>query len=215
MNKRTDIEQLEEKIFHWRTSESDYKKEHMRFSPEEAVLLIEDLTLKNIQGVQIEQLNAEISKVKDEYQELYDSYPGGYLTLDENCGIKEANLAIAQILGIERQNLLKSNLSQFIPSDSESDFRTYYVNLLQNRTLQTCKLQMKENSGTLFNAMLSGIAIVDSKKSTAQCRLFLTPIASLPDSNTVPEQTKAKVDDELKNYFRLQLYQKMSQKCTT
>jgi PAS domain S-box-containing protein len=213
MNQRTDIEQLEAKIYQWRSAGLDKKKEHLKLSSEEALLLIEDLTLKTVQNTEIEHLNKEIIETRDKYRELYNSYPEGYLALDENCGIKEANGIITQLLETENAELLKMNLIQFIPPDFHGDFKAFYDNLLQTGARQTRELKLKNQSGTIFNARLSGIASVDSKKKTVLCRLYVTAIKDSPDTIAPPETMKVEVDEELKESIRRQLYSILKPKC--
>jgi PAS domain S-box-containing protein len=211
MDKREEIEKLEAKIFHWRIEGLDNnKKELWKLSSQEVKLLIEDLTLKNIQCVEMEHLIKEIDEVQDKYRELYNSCPYGYLALNETCEIQEANLAITQILGLERLKLLKMNLENFIPPDSQEVFRAYFSILLQTGTKQTQELLLKRNSGIIFKAGLSGIVTIDSKKNACWCHLFITEIDDSTKSKTPTEKEKSEVDAEIKDCVRQRLYTVLS-----
>jgi PAS domain S-box-containing protein len=222
MSTRADLDQLETKVFHWLSdgqSKLDVKKkEQWKLSPEEVALLIEDLTLKKIQSVEIEHLNKKIAEEQAKYQQLSDSIHDGYIAMDENCGIKEANLAAAQMLGVERSELLKMNLEQFIQPDSQDRFREYYSSLLHTKTKQTQELILKNNSGNVLKARLSGITFVDSKKNTVVCRLFLAEVSNAPSNAPEPskpaEEIKADADNDFKAYIRQRLYDSLSQKFT-
>jgi len=173
MEKREDLRQLEEKIFHWR---EDKKRDSWKLTPEELLLLVEDLTLKNVQLVEIEQMQREIARSEDKYKEVCDSYPSGYLAMDENCVIKEVNTAMAEILGSGRSNLLNSTFNQFISQESSEAFKTYYLNLIQTRVRQTQEFLLKKNSGETINVKASGIAIIDTIKKSCLCRMVFNEI---------------------------------------
>ncbi|MDD5702261.1 MAG: PAS domain-containing protein, partial [Dehalococcoidales bacterium] len=147
METKEAIKQLESRIFQWKIEGSDkIRKDKLTLSSEDICLLIEDLTLKNVQTAEIEGLNKEIIGERQKYQELFNSFPSGYLTTDEECRIKEANLACAQILGVERDLLVSRNFGQFIAPDSHSDFGIFYGDLLRTAARQTREVFLKNNS---------------------------------------------------------------------
>jgi PAS domain S-box-containing protein len=208
MEKREAIKQLEEKIFHWREDGLDSKKKEKWFlSSEEVILLIEDLTLKNIQNVEIEHLNKEIGDMQKKYEELHDSYPSGCLLLNEEGKIKEANLTASQLLGSAKTALQDLKIDQFVPPDSQEVFKTYYSNLLQSGTRQTQTLLLQDNSGATFKSSLSGIAIIDSQKKSCQCRITINKDSTNPETPFESMET----EDDLRSYIRERLYAALSQ----
>ena len=67
-----------------------------------------------VHQIELEMQNEELQKARDEmeaglekYSDLYDFAPVGYLTLDREGTILEANLTSASLLGIERSRLVK------------------------------------------------------------------------------------------------------------
>jgi PAS domain S-box-containing protein len=210
VEKREAIKQLEEKIFRLREDGLDPKKKEKWFlSSEEVILLIEDLTLKNIQKVEIEHLNKEIGEMQNKYEELYDSYPGGCLTLNEEGKIKEASLIASHILGSEKTALQGQKFEQFVPPDSQEEFKTYYSSLLQSGTRQTQTLLLQNNSGANFKASLSGIAIIDSQKKSCHLRLVINEVKDSIKTETPFESLET--EDDLRNYIRQRLYAALAQ----
>ena len=59
-----------------------------------------------MQNENLRQAQHEISVSRDTYAELYDFAPVGYLTLDPEGRIIEANFAAACLLGLERGQLI-------------------------------------------------------------------------------------------------------------
>jgi len=84
----------------------------------EAQRLLHEL---EVHQIELEMQNAELRSAREElevahtkYAELFDFAPLGYFILDQRGRIQEANLAGAQLLGIERSRLVGKILSRFI-----------------------------------------------------------------------------------------------------
>jgi PAS domain-containing protein len=77
---------------------------------DEAQQLVHDLHLHQIeleiQNQDLRAAQAALEAARDDYAELYDFAPVGYLSLDRNGLIHKLNLTAAKLLGRERANLL-------------------------------------------------------------------------------------------------------------
>ena len=129
-----------------------------RLSVEEIRRLFHELQVHQIeleiQNDELRRTQHELEALKDRYFDLYDMAPVGYLTLNEQGLIQEANLTAATILGAVRSVLLKKPMLRFIfPEDKDDYF------LRSNRTiaageLQAWEMRMLRADGTLFWAHL-------------------------------------------------------------
>lgn len=70
-------------------------------------LLVHQIELE-MQNAQLAQTQAELEKSRAKYSDLFDFAPVGYLSLDENGVVLEANLTIATLLGAERMWMINS-----------------------------------------------------------------------------------------------------------
>src|SRR5262245_5287509 len=59
----------------------------------------------------------EAGEIRDHYSTLHEYAPIAYITLDGTGQIVEANLAAANMLGIQQQILLRSNISKFVSQE--------------------------------------------------------------------------------------------------
>lgn len=71
------------------------------------------------QNDQLRRAQAELEATRAAYRELYDLAPFGYCTLDSAGHILQANLALATLLNISRENLVGQSLRCFVhPEDA-------------------------------------------------------------------------------------------------
>jgi PAS domain-containing protein len=99
-------------------AESTDALEVSAMSAEEIRQVIHELRVHQIElEMQNEELRTAQIALEDSrsrYQDLYDYAPVGYVTLNDQGLLLEANLTTVRILGVERQRLTKMFFSQFV-----------------------------------------------------------------------------------------------------
>jgi len=118
-----------------------------------------------VHQIELEMQNAELRSAREElelsrnrYAELYDFAPVGYFTIDAGGLIREVNLAGAQLLGIERRELVKmSFIDLLVDADGSEIFARHREAILQNQGLQKCEIDLKRKDGTTLHAQLQSI----------------------------------------------------------
>ena len=94
--------------------------------PGELDELIQELEIHQIElQMQNEELLAaqqELEATRRKYFELYNFAPVGYMTLDQDGRITDANLALAGMLGLERRTINFSGLSRFLDPENLAKF---------------------------------------------------------------------------------------------
>lgn len=140
-----------------------------------------ELEMQNEQLLATEQ---ELLKTRDEYTDLYDYAPIGYLTLSEKGIILNSNLSLADLLLLERRQLIGQPFSKYI-APSSSDEYYHFMNLIRvsndideindDLKLNFCQLVMKKMNGDIFHANLCAKAVkADNKAEYRICVLDIT-----------------------------------------
>jgi diguanylate cyclase (GGDEF)-like protein/PAS domain S-box-containing protein len=109
-------------------------------TPVEAQRVLYDLRTHQIelemQNEELRRAQLELQEAHARFVELYDYSPAGYLTINPAGTVLEANLTIAEMLGVERGLLVKQPLSQFVHESSQD---AYYLCLQKQKETKTAK----------------------------------------------------------------------------
>ena len=132
-----------------------------------------------MQNEELRRVQLELENSRDRFAWLYDFAPVGYLTLDAEGVIREANLTATRLLGLDRQELLKKNLSRFVAAESQDDFYLHRQQVFTHASLQTCDLQMRRPDGATFSGRLETVVEAAGPGQPAQCLVALSDVTRL------------------------------------
>ena len=126
-------------------------KEHR---PETGTAPTEADTQRLVQELQVHQIelemqNEELQKARadmeaglEKFSDLYDFAPVGYLTLDRDGAILEANLASSTLLGIERARLVKQRLQSSLSTADRLVFAAFLTRVFEGKGRESCELTL-------------------------------------------------------------------------
>jgi len=96
----------------------------------------------------------ELELSRDKYADLYDFAPVGYLTLDRQGVIREANLTAADLLGRPRGNLLEKPFRVYIAAGTVPDFTSCLKRVLTSAAEQDLELQLRRTDNMHIDVQL-------------------------------------------------------------
>ncbi len=120
----------------------------------------------------------ELEKTRNRYMDLYDFAPVGYVTLDEKGVIREANLAGAAMLGIERDFLLSQPFSKFVHGDDHDHFYLCLRKLMATKTRGVCELRLVPPQGTAIHVHLEAVAVGEEETGGAEIRAVIHDVTA-------------------------------------
>jgi len=130
-----------------------------------------------MQNEELRGAQEQIAKSRNDYADLYDFSPVGYLAFNDDALITGANLTGAALLGVERHKLLKRRFRQFVaPADAERWDR-HFVSVLQQGEKQSCDLLLRRKDGTTLHARLDSIR-VEMDDGTSVVRTAMSDITA-------------------------------------
>lgn len=134
--------------------------------------------------IELEMQNEELRRTQDEldrsrarYFDLYDMAPIGYLSLNEQGVVLEANSTAASLLGALRNTLIKRPLTLYILPDDQDIYYRHRKELLDTGTSQSCELRiLKMDGGDQFWVQLESVAAPDKEDGALLYKVMMIDI---------------------------------------
>jgi PAS domain S-box-containing protein len=149
-------------------------------SLDEAQDLIHDL---HVHQIELELQNEELRRAQNElavsrrrYIDLYDFAPAGYFTFSTSGLITRANLTLADMLGVQRADLLRQPLSDYIVKEDWDAFYNFRGDLLEGNSPKVCEVRMVRADDSTFYARLEGRPIEDGEDENGSWRATVIDI---------------------------------------
>lgn len=145
----------------------------------ENALLIEELSQ---QQINLEAYNKELRQTKraleisrHRYQDLYNQAPVGYLTINANGHIQEANQTAACLFRIPKAEMSEKSITDFILQEDQEAFQLYHSNFMDSIPYAS-EIRMVRSNGTAFHAHLENLAILKKDGTVDQVRITISDI---------------------------------------
>ena len=165
-------------------------------SAEDTRRLIHELRVHQIelemQNEELRKTQVQLEESSSQYADLYDFAPVGYVTVDEQGLIREANLTAASQLGTERARLGKSVFPSYVLEQDKEKFRLHIARVFKTRERQTCEARLRARDGEEFYARLESI-FVETANGRCLCRTSIIDISR----SKIAEQELQRTHDEM------------------
>jgi PAS domain S-box-containing protein len=160
-----------------RRAERQVKEQYKHAVPsaESARKLLHELQVHQIelemQNDMLRQARVEAEAALVRYTELYDFAPVGYLTLDRNGAIRQANLAAASLLGTVRSKLSGRRFELHAAARERPAFRNYLEQVFSSAGKVACELELERTDEGGFHGMVRVEARADTSGQTCSAVL--------------------------------------------
>ena len=131
---------------------------HKLAPPKSQEELLHELQVNQIelemQNEELRQTHVALEESRDLYLDLYDFAPIGHINLTQDGLISAINLTGADMLGVERKNLLKHPFSRFVSVEDSDRWYLVLRGLIRQEPKQSLDLALMHADGSLFNVRL-------------------------------------------------------------
>jgi len=132
-----------------------------------------------VHQIELEMLNEELQAAQAEaeaaatkYTDLYNFAPAGYLTIDREGIIHDANLASAALLGIDRSQLITRHFNVYLSITDRPVFAAFLARVFECGSKEFCEVTLLKNGESTVEVRID--ATVDA--SGKECRTILEDI---------------------------------------
>ncbi len=151
-------------------------------TPDRAQRLVHELQVHQIelemQNEELQRARHEAEAARNQYFDLYDLAPVGYLTLNEHGLIQRANLTLAALLGVERASLAGASLEHFIVAEDQDIYYLQRRRMDDTGARQVCELRMLRHGAPPFWA---NIETVLKAEPAGEPRAYWTTVSDVSE----------------------------------
>ncbi|HYD19408.1 MAG TPA: ATP-binding protein [Patescibacteria group bacterium] len=101
-----------------------------------------------MQNEALRQAQDELEQSNKRYRELYDHAPMGYLSIDRNGVVLEANIMAGFLLGEERERLIGRRFAEYLAPETWDDFDKHKAAVFRSGARQICQLRTANDDAT-------------------------------------------------------------------
>jgi PAS domain S-box-containing protein len=107
-----------------------------------------------LQNEELRQTQDALELARDEYAELYDRAPVGYITVNGDGTIARANATAAALLAVEPEALVGLPFYHFVARPDQDAYHFFLVRLTRGQGRETIELGIVRDDGRLFRARI-------------------------------------------------------------
>ena len=127
-----------------------------------------------MQNEELRRAQIALEESRDQFVDLYEFSPVGYLTLNHEEMIDKINLTATTLLGVERNKLLHHRFVPFVATEDRDRWHRHFLNVLQHDGQQRCELALRRSDDSVCHAQLDCLHI--NAGGTSSVRVALTDI---------------------------------------
>lgn len=124
----------------------------------------------------------ELEVARDRYATLFDSTPVGYVIIDGNGRILEANLTLCHLVGMSRKDILHKKFEQYVDPDDQGVFYRYLDFLRQTPGTHPSDVLTLQSSNTPHRVRLEGW--METREPSGMASLFRIAVKICDDTET-------------------------------
>lgn len=111
------------------------------------------------QNNELRRMQAELDTAQERYFDFYDMAPAGYVTVDHDHRILQANLATSHLLAVTRKTLINKPFVRYICKDDQDVFYLLRKQVEATCAAQSCELRLLKAGGEPVWVKLQAISV--------------------------------------------------------
>ena len=151
----------------------------------------------NTENDELIKVQNELKRTYENFLDLFDNAPIGYITLDKSGSIKSANKFTYQIFKLNKYDLLGKSFSIFV---SKEDFNTYFETLKKSSVpdkAQNCRIRLHNHLGEHIYAHLTISSILEEDLSIKESKIAIVDITLQKDAEEKSFSIQRNFEEEL------------------
>jgi PAS domain S-box-containing protein len=151
-----------------------------------------------MQNEELRRTELELMRSRDRFSDLYDFAPVGYLTINPEGTVLEANLTAAKMLGVVRNRLVGQFFSRFIEHDSRDSFYRHRRAVFSSGKRDTCELVLRRADRTGLPVHLESLPVTSDAVRIRQCRIALVDVTELKRTEAALRESRDSLEEKIR-----------------
>ena len=150
-----------------------------------------------MQNRELRETQQQLEETLEQYADLYDFAPVGYLTFDKQGLVLELNLTAAEMLRIERSRLVNNNFTSCLDIGEKRRFLHHLNQVLKSGGKLTAELQLHTHDGDIHDVRLESIAVRSPDGSMDRCHSAMIDITERKRAEDALRVTHADLEERV------------------
>ncbi|HEX9785667.1 MAG TPA: PAS domain S-box protein [Opitutaceae bacterium] len=155
-------------------------------------LQVHELELQ-MQNEELTRVQLELEESRNRYADLFSFAPVGYLIVDADEVVCEANLAAAGLFGLEPSRLVGRRFWRLVHIDSRNQLRKHLRAVRKSRTRLNCELEFLDQQGRRFTGHLVSEAFCLAGDSRLRIRCAVLDITARREAERARRESEREV----------------------
>lgn len=126
-------------------------------------LLVRELQARQVelesQNQELRQAQKKLADSRDRFWDLYDSAPVGFITLDREGMVREANLSAAELLELQREQLVGASFGSFVTDAFHEAWHHHRYAAFESSQKQSVELTLQSSAGNTRRVRLESTSV--------------------------------------------------------
>lgn len=190
---------------------NEQSKIEMNFSNQDLSTIIHDLRVYQIelelQNEELRNTQKKLEETRNNYIDLYNKAPNGYLTLSSNGQIIQANQTFINMIGVESSTIILKSFADLITEDDRAEFLGRFNAFFKNPIDKSFESKLiRKNSSAIFVSITGRSVFITNENvhdNHPQLLLSIIDISKMKEdeSKLLEAKEKAEESDRLKTAF--------------
>jgi len=177
-------------------------KDLQRLSGEQVKKLVHELLVHQIelelQNEELRESQLELADSRDCFNDLYDFAPVGYVTLDRDTKIVQANLTAVSMLGVTRARLLGRKFTGFITPESQDTFYLHQQAAGESEVKKVSELLLQRADGVKMFVQFETVRTKDPLTDSLRWRSTMCDITTLKQAEEALRKSHCELEERVR-----------------
>ncbi|MFP4543848.1 MAG: ATP-binding protein [Candidatus Kapaibacterium sp.] len=163
------------------TTLSEKRLDAQDLSYDDARQMIHELQVQQLelelQNEELVRTQMELESSRKRLSELYNFAPVGYISLDQNGYIREANVTFFKMAGADKNEIINKHFSKFVYKEDQDLFYFYLKDLKNSKKKRIAELRLNKKDTDFYFIKLEGSYVGENQTSESLIRLVASDVS--------------------------------------